>query len=67
VELDRWRIEEHLLRTVEVAQAELDRGMLECAPVAVRDRASRSLETAVTRLLDFVLRGTCPPELKRLI
>jgi hypothetical protein len=67
MELESQRIENYLVRTVEVAQAEVDREMLERAPVAARDQASRVLETAVNQLLDFVLRGVYPPELKRLL
>ena len=67
MELESWRVENYLVRTVEVAQAEVDREMLERAPIAARDQASRFLETAVNQLLDFVLRGVYPAELKRLL
>jgi hypothetical protein len=67
MELEPWRVQQYLVRAVEVAQAELDRGMLDCASVDARERASRFLETFVNRLLDSVVCGTLPPELKRLI
>jgi hypothetical protein len=64
VDPERLLIEDHLCEMVQAAQAAFERAKTENASFAERQQAARNLETAVKRLVGFVLDGVCPPDLR---